>query len=223
MCSEQTRFSNLSRRRTVGNVIFPTCTICLWLILPAPPQVMQAAILWCNFKGKGLVSSWHPSHTRYHAHPRDIPHEHASLWLKGSHARMQTAWLWVEFLCLCMWFCCREGNKMAGVDRSSPWQSFILAAELLNLKEIALENCPRCWLKTTLVLRALGGSSPTFYFQLATPRLQQTTFYLIKPFPKAPFSDRKARSNALSSRIHLQIQRYTYFQQIGHWLRLKKK
>lgn len=111
MCSKQTRFSNLSRRCTVGNNHFSTCTICLWLILPAPLQVMQAAILWCNFKGKGLVSSWHPSHTRYHAHPKDIPHEHASFRLKGSHARMQTAWFWVEFLRLCVWVCCGEGTR----------------------------------------------------------------------------------------------------------------
>lgn len=85
MCSEQiaiSRFSNLSRWYTVGNNHFSTCTIWLWLILPAPSRVVQAVILWCNFKVKGLVPSRYPSHTTYRAHPRDMPHKQASLGLR---------------------------------------------------------------------------------------------------------------------------------------------
>lgn len=176
MCSEQSavsRFSHLSRWCTVGNNHFSTWTMWLWLILPASSRVMQAAISWYNSQVKALVSSRDPSHTTYRAHPRDMPHKQASLWLTGSHARRQTAWFWVEFLCLCIWACWgNKGDKMGGVDRSSEWQLFIPTAELLHLKEILLDNWPRRWIKTTSVLGALGGSSPTFYSWLSSPHLQ---------------------------------------------------
>lgn len=71
-------------------MIFPLLR--LWLILPAPMQVMQAAILWCNFKGKGLVSF---QGTPPHQVPRP-PQGHSTPTCQqplaqGSNGRMQRA------------------------------------------------------------------------------------------------------------------------------------
>lgn len=45
--------------------------------------------------------------------------------------------------CACVFESAAGREQDGSVGRSSQWQSFILAAELLNLKEVPLEHCPR--------------------------------------------------------------------------------
>lgn len=201
----------------------------LWLMGPAPMHMMRAAISWCNFKGKGLVSSsWQTSLTRCQATPGTSHTNVPAFGFRGTVLDCKGPWtprgLSVSSTLGLLWGRGggKEGrSKTGGVGRSGQPPLSIPTAALLDLM-----HCPREAAPDAGRGHRFGSRSPWKHIsRVLLPNFIPTplTCYLLcyQTFP-GTFLRYKSRKQCFKLWNSLTNSEVHYVKQIGHLLRLYK-